>query len=176
MTQTRKTAVVYWLTPAPPERELFGSIIRILAEELDAPLFEPHLSLFSSGDDHELAKKLLREVTAKRLSLAIRDVQFSGAFTKTLFVRFRSSTPLNRLVRAMQRRAGRRLRKIFEPHLSLCYKSLPAKSKRELVSAIKLPLRRVSFDSIKAVACARPTRTAHDVKTWQVISRRKLRP
>lgn len=174
MQRAGKSAVVYWLTPARAERELFCSIIRILSGELDAPLFEPHLTLFSISQDRQLARKRLREVDASSLSLSVRDVQFSAAFTKTIFVRFGPSAALNRLVSIMQRSAGKPLRKISEPHLSLCYKKLPMKSKRELVSAIKLPLREVVFDCVKAVVCPMPSRTADDVKAWQVIGAKTL--
>jgi 2'-5' RNA ligase len=174
MKRARKTAVIYWLIPARAERELFASIIRILAEELDAPLFEPHLTLFSSAQDLASAKKRMSEVKARPFSLSIREVQFSAAFTETLFVRFRSSATLNHLVDSMQRRAGLPSKKISDPHLSLCYKKLPARSKRELVSAMKLPLRKVWFDGVKAVACPMPTQTADDVKAWRVITRKKL--
>jgi hypothetical protein len=39
-----ETAIVYWLLPAKPERELFCTIIRIFCRELRAPNFEPHLT------------------------------------------------------------------------------------------------------------------------------------
>jgi hypothetical protein len=172
--RARKSAVVYWLIPARAERELFCSIIRILSEELDAPLFEPHLTLFPVSQNRQVARKRLQEVDASSLSLSIRDVQFSAAFTKTIFVRFRPSAALNRLVSVMQRGAREPLRKISDPHLSLCYKKLPMKSKRELVSAIKLPLREVAFDCVKAMVCPMPTRTSDEVKAWQVIGRKTL--
>ena len=169
-----RTAAVYWLIPARAERELFFSLIRILARELDAPLFEPHLTLFSTTEDGRSAAKHLKKVQAGPVSLTIRDVQFSAVFTKTLFVRFRPSAALHRFVARLQRNAGLPLRKISDPHLSLCYKKLPAKSKRELLSAIRLPLREVAFDCLKVVVCPVPTRTAEEVKAWRVIGRKKL--
>lgn len=169
-----KTAVAYWLVPARAERELFSTIIRILAEELDAPRFEPHLTLFSTTQDYKSAAKRLKEFNAGPLSLPIRDVQFSATFTKTLFVRFRPSAALNRFVSLMQRNAGEPLKKVADPHLSLCYKKLPAKSKRELASAIKLPLRAVLFDCVRAVVCPMPTRSAAEVRAWRAIARKRL--
>jgi hypothetical protein len=170
----KKSAVIYWLMPARAERALFSSIIRILSEELDAPLFDPHLTLFSVAQERSLARRALREIEARPFSLSIRDVQFSAAFTKTLFVRFRPSAALHQLVSVLQGRAGQPLKKISDPHLSLCYKKLPTKTKRELASAIKLPLREVRFDSVRAVVCPMPTRTAADIEAWQVIERKRL--
>jgi hypothetical protein len=175
MKRASHTAVVYWLTPAPAEHELFADIIRILAEELDAPLFAPHLTLFVSPEDRKVATQGVEELEVQSFSLSIRDVQFSAAFTKTLFVRFRPSAALHHLVAEMQRRAGAPLKKISDPHLSLCYsRTLSVKSKRELASAIKLPLRKVVFNCVKLVVSRVPIRTADEVKAWQVIARKKL--
>ena len=105
MGRAKKIAMAYWLIPAREERKLFVSLIRILARQLDAPLFEPHLTLFVGALDRESARAVLDAIDAKSISLSIRDVQFSALFTKTLFVRFQPSAELNRLIAGMQRSA-----------------------------------------------------------------------
>src|ERR1700720_1175809 len=104
----KKTATVYWLLPAKPERELFCEIVRILREEFGAPNFEPHLTLFSTTKDRESPKKVLAQVSARRIRLTTRGVAFSSEFTKTLFVRFRSSDALRKLVADCSRAAKSR--------------------------------------------------------------------
>lgn len=174
MGRARQTQLAYWLIPAQAERVLFSSIIEILAQELDAPVFEPHLTLYTTAQGHTVAKKRLRELEAQSFSLSIREVQFSAAFTKTLFVRFRPSATLNHLVARMQRGAGDPLKMIADPHLSLCYKKLPARSKREIAAAIELPLGKVVFDSLKLVVSPVPIRSADEIKAWRVLTRKKL--
>lgn len=174
MKRAKNEAIIYWLMPARAERDLFRSIIRILADEFQAPLFEPHLTLFAARHEPPVARAHLKQLKASPISLAISEVQFSAAFTKTLFARFRPSAKLHRLVAGLQREAGLPPKRISDPHLSLCYRKLPAKTKRELASAIRLPLREVKFDCVQAVICPMPTRDAEEVGAWQVIARKAL--
>jgi len=69
----KATAIAYWLIPARPVRELFSEIIRILAEELGAPRFEPHLTLFAAPGSDQSARRLLHRIKAQRIHLAVRD-------------------------------------------------------------------------------------------------------
>src|SRR4051794_11077519 len=172
---SRRATIVYWLVPAQPERELFHGIISILAQQLDAPRFEPHVTLFSTENDVRLMNRVLREVTAEPVRLTLNGIRFSSAYTKTLFARFRPSDVLNELVAGMQNAAGKRRGKVNDPHLSLCYKRLSAVTKKKLAQFIRVPLREVFFDTVYAVRCSAPTRTAADVEAWKIIARRKMK-
>src|SRR5205085_12113475 len=102
----KKTATVYSLLPARPQRELFCEIIRILCKEFDASTFEPHLTLFVTTGKHKSPKKILQQMRSRPIRLDIRGVAFSAKFTKTLFVRFKSSRALERLATDLGRAAG----------------------------------------------------------------------
>lgn len=166
--------VAYWLVPAQAERELFQTIIKILAGELDAPLFEPHLTLFSTSLEGVSPSRVLQGTKATPRKLRIRAVGVSALFTKTLFVRFAREAALDQLTERLQRKCGARVRPVADPHLSLCYKELPAATRKRLAAMIRLPLQEVAFDTLKVVRCAWPTRRAADVAGWQVLARRKL--
>jgi len=168
------TAIAYWLIPARPVRELLSEIIRILAEELDAPRFEPHLTLFAVPGSDESARKLLRRIKAQRVHLAVRDVGFSANFAKTLFVRFESNEALKHLTEQLQQAEKSRAPPLSNPHVSLIYKQLSPRAKSELASAIKFPFHGIVFDCIKAIRCPTPTRTRADVESWKVVARRSL--
>src|SRR3954468_8125600 len=85
---TNKTRVTsYWLLPAKAEAELFRRLIRILADEFDAAVFQPHLTL-CTGSSETSPAGLLRQLKAKPLRLRVRGIAHSSKFTKTLFVRF----------------------------------------------------------------------------------------
>src|ERR1700747_2737233 len=86
----KRTAIVYWLLPAKPERDLFCEFVRILRKGFRAPNFEPHLTLFVRAKDRLSPKKVLRAFRSRPIRLTVRGVAYSGKFTKTLFVRFRS--------------------------------------------------------------------------------------
>jgi 2'-5' RNA ligase len=168
------TAIAYWLIPARPVRELLSEIIRILAEELDAPRFEPHLTVLTAAGGDEVARKLLRRIKAQRIHLVVRDVGFSAKFAKTLFVRFESSDTLRDLREQLRDGAKAREWSLFDPHLSLIYKKLAPRAKSELASAIKFPFHGVVFDCIKAIRCPSPTLARSDVESWEVVARKFL--
>jgi len=188
----KATAIAYWLIPARPVRELFSEIIRILAEELDAPRFEPHLTLFATPGSDQSARKLLRRIKAQRIHLPVRDVGFSAKFSKTLFVRFESSDALTELrnelwhgaksraeslprkTRALLHEGASLYAALPNPHVSLIYKKLAPRAQSELASAIKFPFPGVVFDCIKAIRCSMPARMRADVEGWKVIARKSL--
>lgn len=169
-----KKVTAFWLVPAAPEKQLFGALIRILADELKAPLFEPHVTLFVSATCPD-ARGLLRDLRSAPILLSVGSVGYSEKFTRTLFVRFRGKPQLNGLLKEFGHKAGRQVPRPTDPHLSLCYKKLSTVTKRELASIIKLPLRSVRFDVIKAVDCVLPTKNARDVRAWRTIGARHLR-
>ena len=166
----KATAIAYWLIPARPVRELFSEIIRILAEELDAPRFEPHLTLFAAPGSDQSARNLLRRIKAQRIHLLVRDVGFSAKFSKTLFVRFESSDALTELRNELRHDA----KSLPDPHVSLIYKKLASRAQSELASAMKFPFPGVVFDCIKAIRCSAPAQTREDVEGWKVIARKSL--
>src|SRR5436305_7456432 len=104
----KKTAIVYELLPAKPERELFCRIIQILRKEFRAANFEPHLTLFGMTEKQKQnsPKSILRQFRSRPIRLKVRGVAFSAKFTKTLFVRFESSSALKRLTVDLGRAVG----------------------------------------------------------------------
>ncbi len=183
----KKVAIVYWLLPAKPERDLFCDLVRILRKEFQAPNFEPHMTLFSTAKDgesrrnrgsrrlSESPKKVLKQISMRPIQLTTRGVGFSAEFTKTLFVRFKSSPALRKLVADFSRAAKSRATAPSDPHVSLLYKKLPRSAKKELAAVMKLPFRTVVFDSIAAVRCASPSRTKADVEAWKILAKKSLR-
>ena len=171
----KKTATVYWLLPAKPQRELFCELIRILRKEFRAPNFEPHLTLFVAAKDRLSPKKVLQQVRSRSIRLTPRGVGFSPQFTKTLFVRFKPSAELRKLVSDLGRVTKSPAKVPKDPHVSLVYKKIPRGTKKSLAAVLRLPFRTVVFDSIAAVRCVSPSRTAADVKSWKVLGKKSFR-
>ena len=165
----KKRVTVFWLIPVKPQRELFGTIIRILAAEFRAPRFEPHLTLCRAPEEQS-STNLLRKIRVSPIRLRIRGIAYSDKFTKTLFIRFENKPRLEKLVRDL----GGRAKSLRDPHLSLIYRRLPAVTKRELAATTKLPFRNVLFDVIKAVNCVSPTDTRQDVESWRAVATKRL--
>ena len=161
--------IVFWLVPAKPEVELFRGLIHILAKQLNAPLFEPHLTL-GMATDLASAKKALRHLKARPIHLKLREVDFSPEFRKTLFMRLAPNAALEKLIADLTGAAMRR----HDLHVSLLYKKMNDRAQRELASTLKLPFREVVFDTIRIVRCAAPTKTRADVENWRSLAVKKL--
>jgi hypothetical protein len=168
-----KTVLAFWLVPARPERDLFAELIRILAVELKAPRFEPHLTI-CSGPDTKTMRGALKTITAYAVRLRVRGLAAGEEYTKSLFIRFRATSTLDDLNRQLRRAAKLPTRAIPDPHVSLLYMNMPLSSGKELARTIHLPFREVTFDSIKLVRCNSSTKTANDINSWRVIATKKL--
>jgi 2'-5' RNA ligase len=170
----KKTAIAYWLIPAKDKRQLFCEIIRILYREFDAPNFDPHLTLFVDSKKGNAPAKVLRQIKAAPIRMSTGGIGFSPKFTKTLFVRFKSSRAFEKLVVDLARATNSPAKSIRDPHVSLLYKNLPTATKKELAATIRLPFREVVFDSISAVRCVLPVRGRTEVEAWRKLATKKL--
>jgi len=171
----KSIALVYWLIPAKSQRDFFSEAIRILSKQFNAPCFEPHLTIIVTPEIGLSPGKILKKIRTSPIALRVRAIGFSSKFTKTLFVRFKSSKSLEKLAVDLARETRSRAKLAHDPHVSLIYKKLPTSAKKEIASAIQLPFSTVLFDSIKAVRCASPTKTCSDVETWHVVAKKSLR-
>jgi hypothetical protein len=106
--------------------------------------------------------------------LKLGGIDFSSAFTKTLFIQLRANKPLEKLIGDLRRATNSRKPAPIDPHLSLIYKKIPTATKKELASTIDLPFDDIVFDSIKAVRCPSPTRNRRDVENWRTIATKKF--
>lgn len=167
-----KTIVAYWLIPAEPSRSLFASMIARLAARFDAPVFEPHVTIYAGekGDDTP-AQVLSHALTGcKPFRLSARDIQYSDEFTKTLFVQFEPSPELSHLSRALQQASARHDEYELNPHLSLIYKKMTLAPKIEVVDSVKLPFADVLFDSAKAIISPPRVESRQDVEAWRIAT------
>ena len=171
----KKSAIAYWLVPEKDERELFCEITRILSHELEAPSFEPHLTLLVSRKDRPTPKEILRRLKAQPVRVRTCGTASSSKFTKALFVRFEPNRALDKLVADLGAAAKVRTSRLRYPHVSLLYKRTSARTKRELASIIRFPFREVVFDSIVAVLLTLPVRTQADIESWRIVATKSLR-
>jgi hypothetical protein len=148
-------------------------MIRILAIELKAPRFEPHLTI-CSGPDTKTVRAALKMIRNEAVRLRVRGPSAGGDYTKSLFIRFTTTSVLDDLNRQLRRAARLPASALRDPHVSLLYANMPLPSKKELARTIHLPFREVIFDSIKIVRCNSSTRTPADIRGWRVLSTKKL--
>ena len=171
-----ESLVCYWLVPAEPMRSFFVSTIETLATRFDAPVFEPHVTIYVTRNGTVNPVNVLRSVLADRqpYRLSVRDIQFSEKFTKTLFVQFESNPSLGQLSQTLQHASGSQDAYDLSPHLSLLYKEMAHQVKLDLTASIRIPFTEVLFDLAKAVICPQPIKSRHDVECWRVSAEQKL--
>jgi 2'-5' RNA ligase len=170
------TTVTYWLCPAEPARTHLATLIQTLAEEFEAPVFEPHVTVYitnSRGEDPNIVlDQALKERGPYRLS--VRAIDYGDKFTNTLFVQFEPDRELSRLSKSLRRAFRTEFNYELNPHLSLMYKTMSAEHKLKLARSIALPFPEVEFDSAKAVISPARISSREDVEAWRVIAERRL--
>jgi hypothetical protein len=171
----KKTAIAYWLIPAEPARSFFERTIVDLARRYNAPVFEPHMTIYVGSDRVETEEVVAKAVSGCRLVQAkVLKVCQSGEFIRTLFVQFaldRKLQQLNEMIRdAAQDSSDYQLK----PHLSLLYNKMSILARRQLAGSVELRFLEVTFDSIKAVRCVSPTQNRADVEAWRLVATKAL--
>jgi 2'-5' RNA ligase len=165
----------YWLIPAENEKRQLAALIRDLAQRYDAPVFEPHVTLYTRDDSEEDARRLLARMSAERaVELSVGGIAYSDKFTKTLFVQFEKNADAQRLSDGFGESSHSARQYDFDPHLSLLYADISDATKAREARATRLPLQRVVFDSLAAIDFPRPIKSRADVEAWRTIATAKL--
>ena len=167
------TRVSFWLLPAEEDRLIFEAIIARLAQVYDAPVFAPHVTLYSGEyADHEDPGAILAPAIRgmDSVALTVDSIRTTRAFTKTLFVQFAPSEPLNTLSDPHPSTVGNLPSHGYrlDPHLSLLYKHMPEADQQRAAETISLPQTQVSFDAVAGNVSPTPTRTRDDVERWEM--------
>ncbi|MGB7182636.1 MAG: hypothetical protein WBD51_11930 [Burkholderiaceae bacterium] len=164
--------VSYWLVPASPDRELLKKSIDLMATQFNAPLFDPHITLFSTVLANKEDPAVVLSSVASRFNpmlLTCGPTGHSGMLFKTLFVEFsfQEVTPIANAIRdRCQRPSSYRL----EPHLSLLYRNLPPDSRKALAEKIDYSGKQIPFSSIVAVMPGEGHIDFQQVDSWTVVA------
>jgi 2'-5' RNA ligase len=171
-TDSTNAILTYWLIPAEPARSYFRALINDLARRFDAPVFEPHVTLYVTEPGDENPAEALRETfrNIKPPSLFITTINYSDEFTKTLFVEFRPDDLLASLNEKMRAGSTSQPKYQLNPHLSLIYETMSRETKMELANSLHLPFDEVRFDSAKAVISPARIEARADVDAWRVVA------
>lgn len=166
------TILTYWLIPAEPARSHFRSLIQDLAGRFDAPVFEPHVTLYVTEPGNEDPAAVLGETfrNIKPRCLSITAINYSDEFTKTLFVEFAPDESLARLNGKLRAGSASQREYQLNPHLSLIYKTMAPETKMPLAKSLRLPFDDVRFDSAKAVISPAKIESRADVEAWRVVA------
>ena len=168
--------VTYWLIPAEPARSYFRSLIRDLAIRCDAPVFEPHVTLYVTEAAAENPAEVIQSVLGefRPIRLAASGLDCAEKFTKTLFVQFDSNAAVTELSERLRSASVSRREYELNPHLSLIYKSMPSEAKRELMNSLTLEITQVEFDAVMAVISPAKIESRQDVEAWRMVATERL--
>ena len=169
---TNQFVIAYWLIPAEPAHSFFYRIIDDLARRYDAPVFEPHVTVYVGMDRSDSIRAALSESARECSQVKLKPfgIQQSDEFVKTLFVQFESSAELRQLNQIIRDAAQDSSQYELKPHLSLLYNNMEAAARQELAASIVVPFSEISFDKMKAVRCVSPTQSRADVEAWRVLA------
>lgn len=168
--------IAYWLCPAEPVRSQLATLIRDLARQFDAPVFEPHVTVYVTKAANEKPEAVLQHVIKppRQYALSIRGLDWSEKFTKTLFVQFAPDSELTQLSEDLRRASASPGDYELNPHLSLIYKDMDEKTKCGLAASITLPFKEVVLNTVKAVLSPAEIKSRKEVESWRVVAGRKL--
>jgi hypothetical protein len=170
------TPVAYWLLPCEKDRDRLQTTIDLLSRELDAPLFVPHVTLYSTvlardEDPVELIRNLAKRFT--EIKLTCGPTGHSGMLFKTLYIEF-NYQQVATLATALRDQCRHQSSYRLEPHLSLLYRSLPSAARDALAQRMDFAGKTVRFDAIAAVTPGFGNSDFHDVSSWTVCAHESL--
>lgn len=173
---TATEILTYWLTPAEPARRYFRSLICDLALRLDAPVFEPHVTLYvtKAADENPAAVLQSALTNLKPLRLSIAGLDCSDKFTKTLYVQFHPEAALQRLSENLRAASVSQREYELNPHLSLIYKTMAPETKRRVINSLNLAFTEADFDLVKAVMSPAKIESREDVESWRIVATQLL--
>jgi len=173
---SQKQIVAYWLVPAEPARSFFSSLVGDLAARFEAPVFEPHVTVYATTGEQPEAAEILRRAFAREapLRLTIRAIKYSEKFTQTLFVQFEDDKRLTAVSELLRRASGQTERYELTPHLSLIYQTMDSSVKSEVAEWIRLPFTEVTFDLARAIVTPSRIKSRADVEAWRVVATQGL--
>jgi hypothetical protein len=169
--------VAFWLVPTPPHARDLAVIIDRLASELDAPRFEPHVTVYGGARaaDDDIAELLNQASTAVgAIELHVTGVGTSAELFKTLYLEFAADPRADVLCRLLGDGLTPRTDYVLKPHLSLLYKQLPEATRAALARRFDVVGQRITFGQLAAV---RPDVTSNswlDIERWDTWLRRDL--
>ena len=171
-----KETLAFWLMPSAETKPFFVSLVEELARRLNAPVFEPHVTLQGAEMDGREALALLEKIAANHspVELQIAGIEFSEKYSKTLYVQFTPVREATAISDAFADGAGSDSGYQFDPHLSLLYKTMAEAEQEELARQITIPFAHVRCDAVKLVSVPRPVEGPEDVHAWSVLAEQPL--
>lgn len=129
-----------WLVPQKNDEQYLKKIINKLARDYSAPLFIPHLTLFTETNfSLEKLQQIIDAVFKHQQPFEITKTGIgqSDYFWKTVFLEFELNETLRRLFESISEKTDPGDISLFKPHISLIYKTLTKEERMRITESIQ---------------------------------------
>ncbi|MBW2520037.1 MAG: 2'-5' RNA ligase family protein [Deltaproteobacteria bacterium] len=171
--------IAFWLIPEQRFYDELLAIIVKLAKRFDAPVFQPHVTIYCtrrSDDRDELTLLTSLAQLTRPLTLNVETVQTGESLNKTLFLQLQKTAECNSLYQVLHGAASSPSGYRFDPHLSLLYQHTPRFMREALVSQLGFPYTAIRFDRLQAVAIPENLSSLESFLGWQTLLSIRLAP
>lgn len=167
------TRVAFWLVPESGPRTTMRQLIHDFAERYRAPVFEPHVTLFScprTPGQEELAHlaRLARGTAPLTLSVDSQAMT-ADLLAKTLYLPVAEIPALESLQHSLCQTLPASSPYQFEPHLSLLYQALTEAERQQLTAEVQWSAKPVRFAELRAMAIPQQLQAVEDFLGWQPL-------
>jgi hypothetical protein len=143
MSDRRGASYHLWLKPSGSTYDALVGVIRELAQDLGAPVFEPHVTLLghlegTKGEHTRRTEQLARELGP--FPIVLTEASHGDAYFQCLFMRVRASSAVMD-ANSRARRVFCRADVGYMPHLSLVYGLYPKERRREIIARLPADVR-----------------------------------
>ena len=161
-----------WLVPTGETLNKFSAIIRGLAKEHNAPVFQPHITLL--GDllypQEECIKRTEQVVSGQKpFIITLKEIDYQDFYFRTLFVKAEKTEPLQVLHNRAKELFNKQDIPEYMPHLSILYGIFPQSVKEKIIKEIgKDQLAQFELKSVHLVK-------GGEVEDWYIVGEFPLR-
>ncbi|MEW6043753.1 MAG: hypothetical protein AB1608_05775 [Thermoproteota archaeon] len=156
-----------WLEPTAKDGLYLSKTIKYLSRKYDAPIFSPHITLYSGIRRYAQARAAVNACADfQKMRIVVRRMRHSDYLWKTLYLETKKDKDLQRINHMLKKNLTNKYK--FEPHISLIYKALDTKTKRQIAKDLNLK-RSYKFDKITIIRS--PTR----ISNWKKLKTIRLK-
>jgi 2'-5' RNA ligase len=137
-----------WLEPVTHDATYLRKIIQNISLEYHAPMFSPHVTLYSGIERLADAKNAMTNCKVSRMRLRCTSIGHSSYLWKTIFINVKNGQKLKTLNRTLRENLKNEYE--FKPHISLVYKKLDAKTRKKIINGLKTRST-ITFDKISII-------------------------
>lgn len=169
--------ISFWLIPAREDRAYLQDIIETLAKEYEAPVFTPHVTIYSGEYQPEVSLDSIIEQAIRKVpsfSLNVEQILYTKEFTKTIFVQFHPNLLLSQISETLHNSSTQPSQFTLNPHLSLIYQHLNEVTQKNIIAKLNLAKSEVLFNEVRAILTGKKVQTTADVESWKVICKKNL--